>query len=31
MGEAIQLRVGKQRASFRNGNPYGKFDMEAIK
>ncbi len=30
-GEAIQLRVGKQRASFRNGNPYGKFDMEAIK
>ena len=30
-GEAIELRVGKQKASFRNGNPYGKFDMETIK
>ena len=29
-GEAIELRVGKQKASFRNGNPYGKFDMETI-
>lgn len=30
-GKAIELRVGKQKASFRNGNPYGKFDMETIK
>lgn len=29
--EAIELRVGKQKASFRNGNPYGKFDMETMK
>ena len=29
-GEAIELRVGKQKASFRNGNPYGKFDMKTI-
>lgn len=27
-GDAIELRVGKQKASFRSGNPYGKFDME---
>ena len=30
-GEAIELRVGKQKASFRNGNRYGKLDMETIK
>ena len=30
-GEAIELRVGKQKASFRNGNPYGKLEMETIK
>ena len=30
-GEAIELRVGKQKAYFRNGNPYGKFDMETVK
>lgn len=29
--EAIELRVGKQKASFRNGNPYGKLEMETIK
>ena len=29
-GEAIELRVGKQKASFRNGNLYGKFNMETI-
>ena len=30
-GEAVELRVGKQKASFRNGNPYGVFNMEYIK
>ena len=30
-GEAIELRVRKQKASFRNGNPYGAFNMETIK
>mgnify|MGYP003372960269 CR=1 FL=1 len=30
-GEAVELRVGKQKASFRNGNPYGAFNMEDIK
>ena len=30
-GEAIELRVSKQKASFRNGNPYGKLEMETIK
>ena len=30
-GEAIELRVGKQKASFRNGNPYGKLEMETVK
>ncbi len=29
-GEAIELRVRKQKASFRNGNPYGKFEVENI-
>ena len=29
-GEAIELRVGKQKASFRNENPYGKFNMETV-
>lgn len=29
-GKAIELRIGKQKASFRNENPYGKFDMERI-
>lgn len=29
-GEAIELRVGKQKSAFRNGNPYGKFEMETI-
>lgn len=30
-GEAIELRVGKQKASFRNGNPFGSFEMIDIK
>ncbi|MDO5539023.1 MAG: hypothetical protein Q4F83_02960 [Eubacteriales bacterium] len=30
-GEAIELRIGKQKASFRNENPYGSFDMKIIK
>ena len=30
-GEAVELRINKQRASFRNENPYGKFEMETIK
>lgn len=30
-GEAIELRVGKQKASFRKDNPYGRFDMEIVK
>ena len=30
-GEAVELRVGKQKASFRNGNSYGEFNMEDIK
>ena len=30
-GEAIELRVGKQKASFRNENPYGKLEIETIK
>ncbi|MDE7435401.1 MAG: hypothetical protein K2N01_06230, partial [Lachnospiraceae bacterium] len=30
-GEAIELRIAKQKASFKNGNPYGKFDIETIK
>lgn len=30
-GEAIELRIGKQKASFRNANPYGSFEMENIK
>lgn len=30
-GEAIELRVRKQKASFRNGNPYGQLEMENIK
>lgn len=27
-GEAVQLRVGKQKSSFRTGNPYGSYDLE---
>lgn len=30
-GEAIELRVGKQKASFRNGNPYGAYNMDDVK
>ena len=30
-GEAIKLRVGKQKASFRSGNPFGAFEMENVK
>ena len=30
-GDAISLRVGKQKASFRNSNPFGAFDMDTIK
>ncbi len=30
-GEAIELRVAKQKASFRNENPYGKLEIETIK
>ena len=30
-GDAISLRIGKQKASFRNGNPFGAFDMDTIK
>ena len=30
-GEAIELRIGKQKASFRNTNPFGSFEMENIK
>lgn len=30
-GEAIELRVGKQKADFRNNNPMGSFDLEKIK
>ncbi|AET59191.1 hypothetical protein HPL003_12170 [Paenibacillus terrae HPL-003] len=30
-GEAIELRIGKQKASFRNNNPYGSFEMETVK
>ena len=29
-GEAIQLRIAKQKASFRNSNPFGADDMERI-
>ncbi len=31
MGEAIELRVGKQKADFRNNNPMGSFDLEKMK
>ncbi len=27
-GEALELRVQKQKASFRNTNPFGAFDLE---
>jgi hypothetical protein len=30
-GEAIELRVGKQKADFRNNNPMGSFDLEKMK
>ena len=30
-GEAVELRVGKQKASFRNGNPYGASNIDDIK
>ncbi len=30
-GEAIELRIGKQKSSFRTANPYGSFVMEKIK
>jgi len=30
-GDAVNLRIGKQKASFRNNNPFGSFDMETIK
>ncbi|GKX28597.1 hypothetical protein SH1V18_10770 [Vallitalea longa] len=30
-GEAIELRIGKQKSSFRTNNPYGSFGMEKIK
>lgn len=30
-GDAIELRVGKQSAGFRNGNPYGTYDMDKVK
>ena len=29
-GEAIELRIGKQKASFRNNNPFGADTMERI-
>lgn len=29
--EAIELRIGKQKSSFRNNNPFGSFEMERIK
>ncbi|MBC2258107.1 T7SS effector LXG polymorphic toxin [Listeria booriae] len=30
-GEATNLRIGKQKASFRNNNPMGSFDLEKMK
>lgn len=30
-GEAIDLRIGKQKSSFKNANPFGSFEMENIK
>ena len=30
-GEAIEMRIGNQKASFRNANPFGSFEMENIK
>ncbi|MBC1718967.1 hypothetical protein HB979_11865 [Listeria welshimeri] len=30
-GEATDLRIGKQKASFRNNNPMGSFDLEKMK
>ncbi|MDE5908327.1 MAG: hypothetical protein K2H52_06275 [Lachnospiraceae bacterium] len=30
-GAAIELRIGKQKTSFRNANPFGSFEMENIK
>ena len=30
-GEAVELRVGKQKADFKNNNPMGSFDLEKMK
>ncbi|QWH98005.1 hypothetical protein EXW36_27990 (plasmid) [Bacillus mycoides] len=30
-GEALDLRIQKQKASFRNNNPMGSFDLEKMK
>lgn len=30
-GDAVRLRVGKQKVSFKEGNPYGTYNMEDIK
>ncbi|MDE6887893.1 MAG: hypothetical protein K2P45_04510 [Eubacterium sp.] len=30
-GDAIQLRIGKQKSAFRKDNPYGSYTMETIK
>lgn len=30
-GEAIKLRIGKQKTSFRKANPFGSFEMENIR
>lgn len=30
-GEATDLRIGKQKANFRNNNPMGSFDLEKMK
>lgn len=29
-GEAIELRIGKQKAVFRNNNPSGSFELEKV-
>lgn len=31
LGEATELRIGKQKADFRNNNPMGSFDLEKMK
>lgn len=30
-GEALELRIQKQKASFRNNNPMGSYDLEKMK